>query len=294
MKQVDVKRKPDRSHLITVWLLIISILLVGACVTAVFMVKKHTDKKNESIKTPEITDISQEGEEVVTYSNAPVAYFVSKYYTSTPVGKYTEYYDPDNENAPYNAELEGFVSNLRSSGYVIKTLNLKECEEIPEDCALLIINNPTVDFDYDTSKLDDFYYVSDLEKLDEYMMRKGTSIIVNNDDNVSLPRLDEFCSANGIAYGDKPILVNTNTLFVTNVTEIPTSIYQVAPVGEMHLVSSAFEVNLNTTNTTKHNVATLDGSALIFIILIMLAPVVALPLGIIIIIKRKFSQGGES
>ena len=294
MKQVDVKRKPDRSHLITVWLLVISILFVGACVTAALMVKRYTEKQNESTNTPGIVDTPKEGVEVFTYSNVPTVYFVSEYYTEEPVEKYTEYYDPDNENAPYNAELEGFVSNLRSSGYAIKTLNLKECEEIPEDCALLIINNPAVDFGQYESTL--INYGSDLEKIDKYMTRKPVQVVVNNADNVSLPRLEEFCRAKGIEYGNKPQLYSGDITLLTPIVYSPTSF------GETQFVNAAvsynvFELNtaeLNTTGTVKHNKAVPEGAALIFIILILLAPVAALPLGIIIIVKRKFSQGGES
>ena len=289
MKQVDVKRKPDRSHLITVWLLVISILFVGACVTAALMVKRYTEKQNESTNTPEIADTHKDGVEVFTYSNVPTVYFVSEYYTEEPVEKYTEYYDPDNENAPYNAELEGFVSNLRSSGYAIKTLNLKECEEIPEDCALLIINNPTVDFGQYESVL--INYGSDLEKIDKYMTRKAVSVVVNNADNVSLPRLEEFCRAKGIEYGNKPLLYSGDIILATPI------VYQLTSFGETQRINTAVSYNvveLNTTEIAKDNKAVPEGAALIFIILILLAPVAALPLGIIIIVKRKFSQGGES
>ena len=299
MKQVDVKRKPDRSHLITVWLLVISILFVGACVTAAFMVKRYTEKQNESTNTPGIAYTPREGVEVSTFtdSNVSTIYFVSEYYTEEPVEKYTEYYDPDNENAPYNAELEGFVSNLRSRGYAIKTLNLKECEEIPEDCALLIINNPAVDFGQYESML--INYGSDLEKIDKYMTRKPVQVVVNNADNVSLPRLEEFCRAKGIEYGNKPMLYSGDITLPTPVTLNP--VYQFTSTGEAQQISTAvsynvFELNteLNTIGTVKDNKAVPEGAALIFIILILLAPVAALPLGIIIIVKRKFSQGGES
>ena len=297
MKEVDVKIKPNRSHLITVWLLVISILFVGACVTAAFMVKRYTEKQNESTNTPEIAYTPREDVKVSTFtdSNVPTIYFVSEYYTEEPVEKYTEYYDPDNENAPYNAELEGFVSNLRSRGYAIKTLNLKECEEIPEDCALLIINNPTVDFGQYESVL--INYGSDLEKIDKYMTRKPVQVVFNNADNVSLPRLEEFCRAKGIEYGNKPQLYSGDITLPTPI------VYPPASLDEMQFVNAAtsfdvlYELNtveLNTTGTVKDNKAVPEGAALIFIILILLAPVAALPLGIIIIVKRKFSQGGES
>ena len=161
----------------------------------------------------------------LTAINRPVAYFVSEYYTSTPADKYTEYYDPDNENAPYNIELASFADLLTERGLEIRTLNLNECKEIPEDCALLIINNPAVDFDYDASKLDDFYYVSDLEKLDRYMLRESAAIIINKDYSVSLPRLENFCKEWGIGYGNNPVYDPENALFTSLTGESDDSVF---------------------------------------------------------------------
>ena len=121
----------------------------------------------------------------LTAIDRPVAYFVTDHGT--------EYYDPQNPDSPDSIELASFADLLTERGLEIRTLNLNACKEIPEDCALLIINNPAVDFGYDESQLNSFYYVSDLEKLDRYMLRESAAIIINKDYNVSLPGLENFC-----------------------------------------------------------------------------------------------------
>ena len=149
----------------------------------------------------------------LTAIDKPVAYFVSGYYTREAVTKYTEYYDPTNESAPYNQELAYFADLLTERGLEIRTLDLTKVSAIPDDCALLIINNPAVDFDYDPEKLDDFYYVSDLEKIDRYLMRDYAAVIINKDYNVTLPLLESYCKEWGIGFGNSAVYDPDNALF---------------------------------------------------------------------------------
>ena len=149
----------------------------------------------------------------LTAIDKPVAYFVNGYYTQESVTKYTEYYDPTNEANPYNVELADFADLLTERGLEIRTLDLTKVDAIPEDCALLIINNPAVDFDYDPIKVNDFYYVSDLEKIDRYLMRDYAAVIVNKDYSVTLPRLENFCKEWGIGFGNNPVYDPDSALY---------------------------------------------------------------------------------
>ena len=93
----------------------------------------------------------------------PVAYFVTDEYLGT------EYYDPSNPDSEMSKSLASFADLLNERGLEIKLLDfgtLGAREEIPEDCALLIIHNPKNDFKYDESQLDNFGYISDIEKID--------------------------------------------------------------------------------------------------------------------------------
>lgn len=149
----------------------------------------------------------------LTAIDKPVAYFVSGYYTAENVTNYTEYYDPNNADAPYSVELADFADLLTERGLEIRTLDLAKVSAIPDDCALLIINNPSVDFGYDPDRLDDFYYVSDLEKIDRYLMRDYAAVIVNKDYNVTLPNLENFCKEWGIGFGNNPVYDPDSALY---------------------------------------------------------------------------------
>ncbi len=130
----------------------------------------------------------------VTAISQPVAYFVTDHGET--------YYDPENTESEMSIEMAAFADLLAERGLKIKTLNLSEAERVPEDCALLIINNPTKDFTYDKDKLDSFDYVSDTEKLDRYMVMNQGAIIVAKDYRVKLPVFETFLYEWGFSFGD--------------------------------------------------------------------------------------------
>ena len=126
----------------------------------------------------------------LTLVNKPVAYFVTDHETST-------YFDKDDPTKVSTPELGAFVDLLREKGLEVKNLSLaelveqaeKESEEsgkivepaVPEDCVLLIINNPKEDFDLDDSNFGTFAHVSETEILDRYMASSRGSIMVTMD-----------------------------------------------------------------------------------------------------------------
>ena len=138
----------------------------------------------------------------LTLVNRPAAYFVTDHNTT--------YYDVSNKNAPSNAELGNFVDLLNERGLEIKNLSLAElingaapgtAPSIPEDCVLLIINDPKEDFDigYNAVDLDKYEYISETEVLDRYMTEERGSIMVTKDYTTgSLPNFDDFLAEWGI------------------------------------------------------------------------------------------------
>ena len=116
----------------------------------------------------------------------PTAYFT--------VGHGETVYDADNpETAESKASYE-FYNLLISAGLTVKTVNLDN-EEIPEDCALLIINGPTLDYaakdEFDRESYFYVNYTSPIEKIDRYMDETG-SVMIFKDPFVSLPTLEEY------------------------------------------------------------------------------------------------------
>ncbi len=117
--------------------------------------------------------------------NRPAAYFV------TDLGE--SYFDPADPEREEGLELSYLYDLLTERGLEVKTLELASVERVPEDCVLLIINDPERDFTVDESRLGEYNYVTDTEKLDRYLISAHGSIMVARDHKgIALPNLDSF------------------------------------------------------------------------------------------------------
>ena len=153
----------------------------------------------------------------LTAIDRPVAYFATDHGET--------YYDPANPESEMSKSLGNFADLITERGLEIKTIAISEIESIPEDCALLIINNPRIDFIPDEDKLDRFDYVSDLEKLDRYLMRDYGAIMLNKVYDVTLPNLENFCKEWGITFGNAQVFDPDNALFTTVGSESDDSVF---------------------------------------------------------------------
>ena len=122
----------------------------------------------------------------VTAINQPAAYFLTDHGET--------YYNPADPESEGSINTSYFYDLLTDCGLQVKNLAISEVDAIPEDCALLIINNPRQDFLTDPDKYNQLNYVSDLEKLDRYLVNKQGAIIVTKDydEALSLPNLEDF------------------------------------------------------------------------------------------------------
>ncbi len=109
----------------------------------------------------------------VTAVNRPAAYFA--------IGHGETYYDPLDPDRKENAEAAALYDLLTERGMEVKTLDLEKTGRVPEDCVLLVINNPREDFKIDPDKLSDLNYISEIEMLDRYLINGGGSIMVSRD-----------------------------------------------------------------------------------------------------------------
>ena len=135
------------------------------------------------------------------------------------------YYDPASPDSEMSKSLGSLADLLEERGLEIKTLRLSEVAAIPEDCALLIINNPTSDFAYDEDKLDQFDYVSDLEKIDRYLMGESAAVFFNKAYDVTLPNFENYCKEWGISFGNTQVYDGDNALFTTMGGESDDSVF---------------------------------------------------------------------
>ena len=120
----------------------------------------------------------------VTSINRPAAYFVTNHGET--------YYDANDPAREENIEAAYLYDMLTERGLSVHTLNLSSVERIPDDCVLLIINNPKIDFTVDEDKFDSYDYISESEKLDRYLIENHGSIMVAKDYSLSLPVFEEF------------------------------------------------------------------------------------------------------
>ena len=109
----------------------------------------------------------------LTSRTQPVAYFIT--------GHGESYYDADAPESEMSVKNAYFADLLYERGLYIKTLDLSDegVTAVPDDAALLIINNPTRDFTYDKDKLDTLSYVSELEMIDNYLVKGNGSLMVS-------------------------------------------------------------------------------------------------------------------
>lgn len=140
----------------------------------------------------------------VTAIDMPSAYFV--------IDHGETYYDPENPESEMSLSLEQFSKLLTARGLQIKLLELSKVDKIPDDCALLIINNPTQDFTVDESRLDEYSYVTDTEKIDRYLVKNQGAVIVNKDYEVTLPVFEDFLFEWGFKFSNTIVKDDVSSL----------------------------------------------------------------------------------
>ena len=175
----------------------------------------------------------------VTAVDRPRAYFT--------VGHGETYYDSEDPGRQGNVDAAYLQDLLTDRGLETKTLDLSAVDAIPEDCVLLVINNPTSDFLADKDKLGEFAYVSETEKIDRYLVDGKGSVMVAKDYAITLPNLEDFLYEWGFDFSTS--LVKDETAYVADEENTHTTIlgaydtnpdsYGYAIYGELAALSSA-------------------------------------------------------
>ena len=110
-----------------------------------------------------------------------------------------DYYDAEEPTSEMSKKLTAFYDLLINRGFTVENIDL-ENEEIPNECVLLVINNPKEDFK--VGALGDLYDYSETDKLDRYLVRDLGSIMVAKDYGTSLPNFESFMLEWGIEFCD--------------------------------------------------------------------------------------------
>lgn len=139
----------------------------------------------------------------VTAKDRPAAYFVTNH------GEI--YYDAQNPSREENYHAQALYDLLIGRGLEVKTLDLMEAGGVPDDCVLLVINNPRTDFSIDPDKLSDLNYISEIEMIDRYLVNDQGSIMVARDHALDEngmsrhPNLDTFLCDWGFVFADEVV-----------------------------------------------------------------------------------------
>lgn len=128
----------------------------------------------------------------------PAAYFVTDHEETV--------YDFENPESADSLKLAPFINLLAERGMLVKNLKLSDASEIPEDCVLLIINDPKKDFTYDSNSLNSFNYISETEKIDRYLTKNQGAIIVAKDYRRQLKTLETFLYEWGFRFSDSAVV----------------------------------------------------------------------------------------
>lgn len=135
---------------------------------------------------------------------------------------------PESESSLKSAALADLLDEC---GLETDVLDLSLTDAVPEDCVLLIINNPTEDLEYLASEGNSFGYVSEAEKLDRYLVSHGGSVIFTKDYSLTLPVFEEFFSEWGISFNN--YLVKEDDRYLRDVGEDGTAIIATYDTDEL-------------------------------------------------------------
>ncbi len=132
----------------------------------------------------------------LTAMGSPSAYFL--------VGHGETVYDPENPTSEQSKSMSVLAELLDERGLAVKLLDLSEVERVPDDCALIIINDPRTDLKTDPSQYGSLSYVSEAEKLDRYLRVHEGAVIFNKDYalDTPIPVFESFFETWGIKFGN--------------------------------------------------------------------------------------------
>ncbi|MBQ4557208.1 MAG: GldG family protein [Clostridia bacterium] len=108
-----------------------------------------------------------------------------------------------------NASIASFYNTITLAGFNVGFIDLVK-DEIPEDCRLLIINDPKRDFAgysiYDPDA------VSEIAKIDEFLDGDHTLMVFKDPETEYLQNLEEFLYEWGVVFGDGVVTDTANSI----------------------------------------------------------------------------------
>lgn len=101
-----------------------------------------------------------------------------------------------NHGESFNTDASALIDLLVMAGYRIQAFDLAT-EEIPEDCRMMIVYNPSDDFLIKEEGISD---ISEITKLDAYLNDLNAMMVFMNPDGPVLPNFEEYLEEWGIKF----------------------------------------------------------------------------------------------
>ena len=115
------------------------------------------------------------------------------------------------------SDISHFMNVITMAGYEVGFIDLAT-EEIPEDCRLLIVNDPKRDFiGYDPSGNVDAS-ASEIKKIDAFLEENRTLMVFKSPDSDYLRNLEEFLYTWGIVFGEGTVYDSASSLDMAGTT----------------------------------------------------------------------------
>lgn len=189
----------------------------------------------------------------------PTAYFITDHGAV--------YYDAENPESEGSLATGELYDLLRECGLSVGTLSA-ETEEIPEDCVLLILNDPKEDFDFDKDRATDLSYRTALEKIDRYLIeRQGALMVARDYAATELTGLDAYLREWGFAFENALVrdeeesledTENTGTILIAQYDDGEDS-YGQAIYGEITTYTSAARTVISNSGAIRCSFRNTDG-----------------------------------
>ena len=98
-----------------------------------------------------------------------------------------------------------FINTIVKAGYEARTIDLTK-EDIPDDCRLIIVNDPR--YDLAGYNIYDKDAVSEIAKIDKFLDSNGTLMVFKDPDTAYLKNLEEYLYEWGVVFSDGVVVDN--------------------------------------------------------------------------------------
>ena len=102
-----------------------------------------------------------------------------------------------------------FINTIVKAGYEARTIDLTK-EDIPDDCRLIIVNDPR--YDLAGYNIYDKDAVSEIAKIDKLLDSNGTLMVFKDPDTAYLKNLEEYLYEWGVVFSDGVVVDNSDSI----------------------------------------------------------------------------------